>query len=196
MDDFQLSRTYFDKVVFNELNLNRRYIKNTLTQKLYLVRLWFQWHDKYVYKLGITTNLKRRIKEHNSHYESCGKIIIVFCADIDSSIREKDLHNKLKKYRDIESSQGKFKKYKEIYNISPNFYDKLEKELKKYSTNIFESDDYSIDNESIENFRMENVYKTFFPNKLLKKIENNDFNLHLSNKKDEIDFWNSVRKNY
>jgi len=102
MDDLQLSRTYFDKIVLNELNLNySQYIKNTLTQKLYLVRLLYQWHDKNVYKLGITTNLKQRIKKHNSDYDSCGKIIIVFCADIDSSRKEKDIHKHLEKYRVI-----------------------------------------------------------------------------------------------
>lgn len=150
-----------------------KYIKNVDDQKIYLIRVWIRKLNIYVYKAGTTKNLKRRLIQLNSYFDSCGKIILIFVAIINSDNVEKSFHSILQKYR------CKKHKNKEIYNINSIFYDKfLELLTSIQQTDYFESQYYIIDDLNYE------IYDN---------LNNQNDQNQLDQNQEELIFWNKLR---
>jgi hypothetical protein len=196
IDSLCLSKTYFDNIVFHEINLQHSNILNNCdSDKIYMLRIWIRWSNKYVYKIGTTKNLKKRVKDINHEYDSCGRIIIIACGVITSNAVEKFFHNNLKEYRINNVTIPIKSKKREIYHINDNLYDNFMSLLQRKSNNIiFESEDYVIDN-NIEHIISYEEHKKYFSKIMNEKIEINDNHILLDKYLDELRYWNSIRKN-
>jgi hypothetical protein len=151
-DEICLSKTYFNDIVYFELfNSKYKYLldENNKFLKIYLIRIWICKYDNYVYKIGSTTNLMKRIKSLNSHFDSCGRIIILFAANIKGKWQEDDAHKKLLKYKINENIQNINKPHScEIYFNNVSVYDCFLNYIQKITANnkkkYFETIDYVI----------------------------------------------------
>ena len=127
IDDLQLSNNYFDSIFTDILKLFPDLVNNNSTMKLYFIRIWLEWSNKYVYKIGSATNIYSRIKQINSKYGCCGKIIIISLCEIPNQIFEKKIHNILDNYKIKESDLVNPIKPqpKEFYYLNPILPTKL-----------------------------------------------------------------------
>lgn len=178
IDDLCLDKSYFKDIVFDELNSKKsNFLNNIDSTKIYLVRLWLKSSNNYVYRIGNTKNLQR-IKQIDNKYNCRGRIIIIACGEVHSSNLEKEFHNELYEYK-IE---------KKLYNINNVLYERFICFLKKYSySDIFESDNYVLDDNNDE-YLMSNM--------IVKKVKNNDNYIKLDQKSIEFKYWNKIRTLY
>jgi hypothetical protein len=192
-----LSKKYFNNTVLDELNLeNPKFLDDIISDKIYMIRIWIRWSNSYVYKIGTTTNIKRRFKEINYEYDCCGRIIIVACGIVSSNTFEKEIHNNLKMYRVNNITNPIKSNKKELYQINNDLYDKFIDLLKIYSNNIFESNDYVIDNNNIEHLRCYDEYKKYFSDNMIRIINNNDNFILLNKDFYELEYWTFITKEY
>jgi len=94
---------------------------------LYMVRIFHQRTDSYYYKIGFTNDLARRIKELNSAYVACGRIIVVMVAKVNDERNETACHKKLKKYRAADVVTNAYTVSRETYLISSDMHAAAEK---------------------------------------------------------------------
>lgn len=164
-DDF-VSNVNFTDTILNEITLskNKNLVDDIENDKLYLIRIWIKYTNTWKYKLGTTKNLRNRIKELNNYYDCCGKIILVFCVNITNTNIEKKFHKILSKYRNTNNNitNPLKSKSRELYNISSNFYDKLLNLINELSDNFFESEDYILDSDNCEHYRLDKEGIVFF----------------------------------
>ena len=198
LDSLFLSKTYFNNIIFYEINLNNPELLNDIIfDKLYIVRIWIRWSNNYVYKIGTTKNIKRRIRELNYEYDCYGRIIIVAVGQICSTAIEKKFHNKLKEYRINNITNPIKSNKKELYNINNKLYDNFIDLFKIYSDNyLFESEYYVLDDDNMEHILSYNIYKKYFSNNMNRKIEKNDNFISLNKESIELEYWSFVTKYY
>ena len=155
-NDFNSGINLVDTVL-DEINYsNQNNLVNNIEQdKLYLIRIWIGYCNQYVYKLGTTKNLKQRIISINNNYNCCGKIILIFCVEINNTTIEQKFHKSLSPFKNNNIINPLKCKPREMYNITSIFYDKLKDEIEKLSNNFFESEYYVLDNNNIEHYRLE-----------------------------------------
>jgi hypothetical protein len=197
MDDIVISKTYFENIVFDEINSEKlEFLSDNDIPKIYFLRVWLHYSETYVYKIGTTTkDLKKRIKQIDNEYCCNGKIIIIACGSVNSSNLEREFHNKLKKYKnnDIDITNPIKSKKQELYHISAKLYDKFMDLLQEESTSdIFESKKYVLDDDG-EHYLPDSINRKYFSDEINKKIENNDNYIPLDKESIESDFWDTLR---
>ncbi|AYV81736.1 MAG: hypothetical protein Harvfovirus57_5 [Harvfovirus sp.] len=124
------------------------------TRMMYLVRMWNRNNDIYFYKVGITNvNIRSYIRQLDTKYKSCGRIILILLCRVDSLLDETKFHKTMQKYR-LPLKIGFIEK-KETYNISHDFYGKVYEHMEKYccEDKVFDTMRYEIDESQTETFR-------------------------------------------
>jgi hypothetical protein len=196
IDDLQLANNYYDKIFQETKNKNPKLISDNTTIKLYFIRIWIKWSDKYFYKIGSATNIYSRMKQIDSTYGCYGKIVIIVLAEIPNQILEKDIHRKLINYQITERNIVNPIKPapKELYYIDGLLWHNLM--LILYNNiqvkNIFETSNYLI------LYNSENINKKNGTKSNTKK--NSDYqeklineNIILDQNINEIKYWNKMR---
>ena len=99
-DSIILKDEYFNHI-FEELKYGYHVylFKNTITIKLYVIRLWIEKLKKYCYKVGTARNIKTRIISLNKEYCSNGRIFLLYLASISTIQHEINIHKILKRFR-------------------------------------------------------------------------------------------------
>jgi hypothetical protein len=199
-----LSQTYFDNIIFNELKFSRKYsdlLDQTVDEtenllKIYFIRLWVRKYDTYVYKIGSTTNIEKRMKQLNTYFDSCGRIIILFCAKINSVFCETYAHKILSDYRINDNIQNNIKSQsREIYDINNNVYDYFLNYIKTISqNNFFETSDYTIDDRNKETIVYYDQYQNLA--EFSKVILEDYSNIKLDQSNNEDKYWKILRNYY
>lgn len=167
---------------------------NNKNNKLYLLRIWCRYTNKYVYKLGRTTNIINRISQINTNFDCCGKIILILLVEIDNEFVELNINEILKNHKINKSMINPIKpKSKEIFKISRKFYDLLFDILDDNYPNYFESQIYVIEEDNSEHI-MYNINNISFFNKYVEYFTYDEF-IDLSNKYLETIYWINMRLN-
>jgi hypothetical protein len=132
-------------------------IKNDGSTGIYLVRLLIGYSNKYVYKIGKTTqNLFDRLYQLNNEYKSNGKIILIFYGKNNNTNTEKNIQSKLSKWRILDNYHNPIRpKPKELYHILPELYDCFSELLKVYTSDFFfESEKYRLGDDNSEYYKL------------------------------------------
>jgi hypothetical protein len=101
-----------------------------LCSLLYMVRLYVQKTDSYVYKVGWTEDFYKRLATLNSTFDSCGRIIPVLLARCGSQKKERMIHAAFKHIST--PIKIRFTLHKETYAVSPENYDEIKKVFMQY----------------------------------------------------------------
>ena len=181
VDELQLDTNYFYKIIHEVYQKNPSLVLDNETSKLYLLRLWIGWSKRYVFKIGYATNILSRIKQLDSQYGCCGKIMIIALCEIPNQVLEKEIHFMLDNFKIKEQNiVNPIKPQpKELYYINENI--KIELMDILYSNNkvknIFESTNYVIHT----NYNKANYENLIHDNVLLDQDENEE--LYWNNKR-------------
>jgi hypothetical protein len=181
----------------NEINISSfsYIIKNNNQTGIYMVRLWIQWSNTYVYKIGYTNgDLGKRLIELNCEFNCNGKIILLFYGKTININAEREIHKVLKEYTICEHLKNPIKsKSREIYHISAELYDKFKSLLEeKTSGNFFESNYYVINDDDKEYYLLTSDIIDYFYDNDIDYIDNEphimlDFDIY------EKKLWSCVR---
>jgi hypothetical protein len=163
--EINIKLNYID-LILKELNDSEfsYLISNKYINKIYLIRFYVFEKDTYLYKIGYTTDIESRLRSINHQYNSCGRIILIFCGEIISSVIERKIHKNLEIYKYNHIICGK--KAREIYHINSQLYDDFNNTLLEFSNNYFESSFYVINDNNTEelcvtNRELENIKKDY-----------------------------------
>ena len=118
---------------------------------IYFIRMYCCYIDDYVYKIGYSENIKKRLRQINYEFGCEGEIVIVMIANL-SNKYERRIHSNREfiKYRiDVRNNFNCSKG--EIYKISHEVYD-LFYEFVSNKSILWESQKYVIDDYDYENY--------------------------------------------
>jgi hypothetical protein len=152
---------------------------------LYMIRIYRRGYDDYVYKVGSTENLYHRLKQLNSEYDCCGRIIIVAAATIYSLNDEMFVHNELAEERLKDTNKL------ELYNLNYDVYSKFMNLLNQLPKNVvFKSFDYILEDDGTELH-----YSKMFDD-YSNQLEMIDGMVELDCNTNEDNYWTFLRQNY
>ena len=196
---------------FNNMNLPNNYIRDSVLYELYsskegkkiiknkglkvfLLRIWVRWLDKFLYYIGSSNDILNEITIINNDYECCGKIILISSSLIDDIAKYKKIKYSLIRFRYNSEITKLLKPKHNLYNISVNIYDLFLKYLNESDKVIFESGTYILEN--INHELVESIHKDWFYICDLQnlKITEKKFVL-LDSSNNEKSYWNK-RRNY
>lgn len=148
---------------------------------MYMVRIYIEKHDKYMFKLGYSENFKKRIVSLNTQYGACGRIIPVLIVRCKTQIKERIAHRKLSNL--AMSTKLRFTKCNELYPISPEVYDQIKITMESLTTReVWESNSYCIDDKrDAEDHENSNLILDYFEMFC---------ETYLCQDKEEAQFWN------
>jgi hypothetical protein len=145
-DDLCISPTHFENLIAEVPKELRE------TNLLYMFRIYASYSDKYVFKVGYTDDLLKRVKGIDSEFKCLGRIIVVMVCKVESMKVERQCHKELKDKRaDITNNHGS--KKKECYVILPSTYDVVKEFMEKHElkdTAMFDSKTYVLDGDDTD----------------------------------------------
>ena len=167
--------------ILTEINNNKKI--NTKKTLLYFIRFWSRYDNKYIFKIGYTENLYKRLIGLNNEFESYYRIIIISCANINNINIEKDIHKILRpKYGNCKFSRSIKNKSTESYKTSYEIYDNFIKILYDMKLNYFKSDNYIYNDED----KIEYIYDKKYLSSII-KLDNK--NIYLDQNINENRYW-------
>jgi hypothetical protein len=184
-----VKNSYWENQVFKELrDYNEENNMNYFTKgyrTLYNVRIYRREYDDYAFKIGSTENLEQRIKQLNTQYDCCGRIIIVAAATIYSLADEMFVHNELADER-LENTNER-----ELYNLNYDVYSRFMDLLDRLPENVvFKSFDYVLEDDGTELH-----YSDMF-DEYSTEVDMEDGMVELDCNVNEDKYWTYLRKNH
>lgn len=152
----------------NEISTSQfsHFIKNNNKRGIYMVRMWVQWSNTYVYKIGYTDgDLYTRLIGLNSEFGCKGKIILLFYGKTSYLKAEHEIHEKLKEqWPTCKNLNNPIKsKSRECYHISSELYDKVHSLFEEQTGgNFFESNYYVINDANKEYYSLSSDMIDYF----------------------------------
>ena len=133
------------KVLLDDImkQVNNQKIVDITKPLIYLIRIWNQYDDKYVYKIGYSCNFGERITQINNDYDSNYRIIILACANIDNIQIEKDIQKKMREsHKKVIIGNPIKRKPTKLYNITFEVFNDFINILKDMNLKYFQSNNY------------------------------------------------------
>lgn len=123
---------------------NQKIVDIDITKPLiYLIRIWNQYDDKYVYKIGYSNNFSKGFDSINNDYDSNYRIIILACANIDNIQIEKDIHIKMREsHKKVIIGNPIQSNPKELYKTTFEVFNDFINILKDMNLKYFQSNNY------------------------------------------------------
>jgi hypothetical protein len=149
---------YIKKVVLNEIKKSQHtnLVNSTGELGIYVLYIWVARFNNFLFKIGETRDITKRIIQLNGTYESAGKIILVFYGKKNRSV-EKFFHNRLKKFNilmddNVSTDINNLKvRPRELYNISPVCNEQIISLFEsKFKNNFFESKEYELNDDGTQ----------------------------------------------
>lgn len=195
-NNFSLPNNYIRDSVLYELytsNEGKQIINNNLL-KMFLIRIWVRWLDKYVYYIGTANNILDEVIKINDEYECCGKIIFIAGGVIKNNDKYREIKNKLTRFKFYSDVLRLVKPINKLYHISVNIYDLFVKYISVENKKVFDSKTYIL--EKVNDNIIESIHKDWFYISDLTdlKIVDNNFVLLDSNSNETL-YW-IKRRNY
>jgi hypothetical protein len=128
---------------------------------VYLIYIWIKLCKKFVFKIGKTVDITKRIIQLNLEHKSNNKIILLLYGKNNNSCIEKMFHDKMINFN-MEHSNDKNKKSRELYYITSTCYYKI---LNLFEQNIpifFKSNNYIINKDGTQYYKIFNDLLKFF----------------------------------
>ena len=163
------------KVLLDDImkQVNNQKIVDITKPLIYLIRIWNQYDDKYVYKIGYSCNFGERITQINNDYDSNYRIIILACANIDNIQIEKDIQKKMREsHKKVIIGNPIKRKPTKLYNITFEVFNDFINILKDMNLKYFQSNNY-----------------LFSKDDKLEKIKHGKTNIYLDQGINEQKYW-------
>ena len=154
-------------------------LKNTNRYAIYVCHLWIEELQKFVFKIGRTCDIKKRIISLNYEYKSNYKIKLIFYGKDDNINLEKDLHKEMKEFK------IPHQKWRELYDITIEFYNEIKFFFEINMKNYFECDDYKIRSNKNQYYKLSDDLLPYFDD----RPKNNNIKFLLLNPYTIEKFW-------
>jgi len=170
------------------------------TNGIYVIRIKISHENKYMIKIGKTSNLRERIYRHIDEFKDCGgEIILLFYGKSTNNEAEKYIHRKLRKFKRKVIITPFGKQSTEVYPINPRLIDYIEALYKKTCEIYYESQNYIINNNGKEHYlilkEIENDIDDYSPDYFEDNPQGYCYLGGYGDKYEE-EFWNAIKKNF
>ena len=163
------------KVLLDDImkQVNNQKIVDITKPLIYLIRIWNQYDDKYVYKIGYSNNFSKEFDSINNDYDSNYRIIILACANIDNIQIEKDIQKKMREsHKKVITGNPIKSNPKELYKTTFEVFNDFINILKNMNLKYFQSNNY-----------------LFSKDDKLEKIKHGKINIYLDQGINEKKYW-------
>lgn len=163
------------KVLLDDImiQVNNQKIVDITKPLIYLIRIWNQYDDKYVYKIGYSNNFSKEFDSINNDYDSNYRIIILACANIDNIQIEKDIQKKMREsHKKVIIGNPIQSNPKELYKTTFEVFNDFINILKNMNLKYFQSNNYLLSKDD-----------------KLEKIKHGKINIYLDQGINEQKYW-------
>ena len=135
--------------------VNNQTTVDTTKPLIYFIRIWNQYDDMYVFKIGYCSNFDKRLSKINYSCNCNYRIIIIACANIDNEQIEQNIHKQMrKKHKNVIVGNPIKSKPTELYSTTYEVYNDFIHILENMNLDYFKSDNYLLSKDNkIENFK-------------------------------------------
>ena len=155
--------TYIKTIVLDNIKKSEfaNLLHDTDRYGVYMCYLWYEERNEFVFKIGRTNNIEKRLNELNSKYESNYRIILIFYGTDNNINIEKKLHAEMEEFRINTNNQNI--KSRESYSITFESYERIYNFFLENINSFFECKDYEINEDGSEYYKLSDELLSYFP---------------------------------
>lgn len=155
--------TYIKTIVLDNIKKSEyAYLLNdTDRYGVYMCYLWYNERNEFVFKIGRTNNIEKRLYDLNSKYESSNRIILIFYGTSNDINIEKKLHAEMEEFK-INTNKQNIKS-RESYSITFESYERIYNFFLENINFFFECKDYEINENETQYYKLSDDLLHYFP---------------------------------